>query len=125
MKTGDELPRLERTIELPDMVAYSGATWDWHPMHYDRNLTDKAGLPGPVVDGQMFGGLLVKQLTDWLGPSAFVTHLAMRYKAMVFAGETFRCEGRVTAVAEGAIEVEQSVRVGDRVAVEATASVKP
>lgn len=125
MKTGDELPRLERTIELPDMVAYGGATWDWHPMHYDRNLTDKAGLPGPVVDGQMFGGLLVKQLTDWLGPSAFVTHLAMRYKAMVFAGETFRCEGRVTAVAEGAIEVEQSVRVGDRVAVEATASVKP
>lgn len=125
MKTGDEVPPLDRTIELPDMVAYGGATWDWHPMHYDRNLTDKAGLPGPVVDGQMFGGLLIKQLTDWLGSSAFVTHLAMRYKAMVFAGETFRCEGKVTAVAEGVIEVEQRVRVGDRVAVEAKARVRP
>jgi acyl dehydratase len=125
MNSGEEIPPLERTIELPDMVAYGGATWDWHPMHYDRNLTDEAGLPGPVVDGQMFGGLLVKQLTDWLGTSAFVTHLAMRYKAMVFAGETIRCEGRVTAVAEGAIEVEQRVCVGDRVAVEATARIRP
>ena len=24
---------LERTIELADMVAYAGATWDWHRLH--------------------------------------------------------------------------------------------
>jgi acyl dehydratase len=123
MKVGEELPPLERTIELPDMVAYGGATWDWHPMHYDRELTEKGGLPGPVVDGQMFGGLLAKQLIDWLGPRAFITNLAMRYKAMVFAGETVACEGEITEVGEGTIAVAQSVRVGDRLAVEATARV--
>lgn len=123
MKEGDEVPTLEHEITLPDMVAYGGATWDWHPMHYDRGLSDKAGLPGPIVDGQMFGGILAKQLIDWLGPRAFLSRLAMRYKAMVFAGETVRCEGKVTNVAEGEIDVAQIVRVGDRVAVEATARV--
>jgi acyl dehydratase len=122
---GAEVPALERTIDLPDMVAYGGATWDWHRLHYDRDFTDRLGLPGPVVDGQMFGALLAKQLVDWLGPGALITSLAMRYKAMVMAGETVRCEGRVTRVAEGAVEVAQVVRVGDRVAVEATATVKP
>ena len=29
------VPPLTRTIGLPDMVAYAGATWDWHRMHYD------------------------------------------------------------------------------------------
>jgi acyl dehydratase len=123
MKPGDALPRLERKMELPDMVAYGGATWDWHPMHYDRELSEKGGLPGPVVDGQMFGGLLAKQLIDWLGPRAFITNLAMRYKAMVFAGETVRCEGAITEVIEGVISVTQTVGVGDRVAVEATARI--
>jgi acyl dehydratase len=123
MKSGEEVPALEREITLPDMVAYGGATWDWHPMHYDRELAELAGLPGPIVDGQMFGGILAKQLIDWLGPRAFLSKLAMRYKAMVFAGETIKCEGRVTDVAEGAIEVSQTVRVGDRIAVEATARV--
>jgi acyl dehydratase len=123
MKPGDEIPPLEREISLPDMVAYGGATWDWHPMHYDREFADLAGLPGPIVDGQMFGGILAKQLIDWLGPRAFLSKLAMRYKAMVFAGETIRCEGQVSNTAEGAIEVSQTVRVGDRVAAEATARV--
>lgn len=124
VEVGTEAPVLERTIELTEMVAYGGATWDWHRLHYDRAFAEELGLPAPVVDGQMFGGLLAKQLTDWLGPRAFITNLAMRYKAMVFAGERVSCDSRVTAVAEGAVDVAQTVRVGDRIAVEGTARVR-
>jgi acyl dehydratase len=124
MKPGDAIPPLERTLALVDLVAYGGATWDWHRMHYDREWSDKAALPGPVVDGQQLGALLAEQLLDWLGPRAFITNLSFRFKAMVFAGETVRVEGEVTGVEDGAVRVTQRVSAGDRLAVEGTARVR-
>lgn len=124
MREGDRLPLLERTIALTDMVAYAGATWDWHPMHYDPSFAAGMNLPGPVVDGQLLGALLAEQLLDWLGPKAFITNLTFRFRSMVFAGETVRCEGEVTAVEDGHVRVTQRVVVGHREAVDGTARVK-
>src|SRR5690606_8167125 len=82
------------------------------------------GFPGPVVDGQVFGALLVEQLQDWLGPYSFVSKLDFTFKSPVFAGETIRCEGTVTEVGEDRLVVKQRVVVVDadgqvsRVAVE-------
>lgn len=98
VEVGARIPSLTRTIRLVDMVAYAGATWDWHRLHYDRDHVADAGLSGPVVDGQMFGALLAEQVVDWLGPSARVRTLEFRFSAMVFAGETVVVEGEVTGV---------------------------
>ncbi len=95
---GAAVPHLERTITLTDMVAYAGATWDWHRMHYDPDFLTAKGFPGPVVDGQVFGALLAEQLQDWLGPRAVLRTLDFRFKNLVFAGETVRCTAQVTAV---------------------------
>ncbi|MCC5577307.1 hypothetical protein IMZ11_16915 [Microtetraspora sp. AC03309] len=105
------------------MVAYAGATWDWHRMHYDFEYLQKRGLPAPVVDGQVFGALLAEQLQDWLGPRAVVRRLHFRFKNLVFAGETVRCTGRVIAVEGDTLRVEQRIVIIDgdepeRVAVE-------
>ncbi len=98
MRPGDAVPELVRTVTLPAMVAYAGATWDWHRLHYDPAYLAGRGLDRPVVDGQLFGALLAEQLQDWLGPSCFVTRLWFRFAGLVFAGETVRCEATVTAV---------------------------
>lgn len=95
---GDEAPVLERTIELPDMVAYAGSTWDWHKLHYDAEYLAAKKVPAPVVDGQVFGALLAEQLMDWLGPKAWVSALDFRFKNLVFAGETVRCNATVASV---------------------------
>lgn len=95
---GDLAPPLERTINLVDMIAYAGATWDWHRLHYDPEYLRATGLPKPVVDGQLFGALLAEQLQDWLGEEAFVHRLRLRYKSLMFAGETARCHAQVTAL---------------------------
>jgi acyl dehydratase len=125
VKPGDAVPALERTLELHDLVAYGSATWDWHPMHYDRAWSDAAGLPAPVVDGQMLGALMAEQVLDWLGPRAFVERLSFRFKAMVYAGETVRCEGEVASVEDGArVRVLQKVLVEDRVAATGEAVVR-
>jgi len=89
---------LERTIELPDMIAYAGSTWDWHRLHYDPVYLEAKRIPAPVVDGQMFGALLVETIQDWLGPRAFVTALSFRFKNLVFAGETVKVKGTVTSI---------------------------
>jgi acyl dehydratase len=92
-------------------------------MHHDPTYTAGAGLEGTVVDGQMLGALLAEQLLDHFGPRAFLRELDVRFRAMVFAGETVRCEGEVTDVAEGAVRTSHRVVCGDRVAADGTATV--
>jgi len=118
------LPPLERTLGLPDLVAYSGATWDWHRMHYDRVWAADAGVPAPVVDGQMLGALMAEQLLDHFGPRAFITNLSVRFKSMVFAGETVRIESEIASVIDGTNELTQRVMVGDRLAADGRARVR-
>lgn len=118
----DLLP-LERTITLTDMVAYAGATWDWHPIHYDVSGTS---LPGPVVDGQMLGALMAEQVLDHFGPRAFITSMSFRFRSMVFAGETVTITGTAdtTNDDDDSAVVTQQVMVGDRLAAEGTVSVR-
>jgi len=115
---------LERTITLTDMVAYAGATWDWHPLHYDGGFVAKKKLPGPVVDGQMLGALMAEQVLDHFGPRAFLTALSFRFTSMVFAGETVRVEGAIAEQDDTSARIKQRVLVGDRLAAEGEAKVR-
>jgi acyl dehydratase len=124
MDVGESVPVLERTIALTDMVAYAGATWDWHRLHYDPEFAGEKGLAKPVVDGQMLGALMAEQLLDHLGPRAFISKLGLRYRSMVFAGDTVQIEGEVTSVEPGSIAVAQRVTVLGVLAAEGTAVVR-
>lgn len=108
---GSKVPQLARTIELPDMIAYAGATWDWHRMHYDPDYLAERKLSRPVVDGQLLGALLAETVQDWLGPAAFLRSLQFRFAGLVFAGETVRCDGEVTEVTDETITVALKVVV--------------
>ena len=108
---GDTVPVLERTIGLTDMVAYAGATWDWHKLHYDAAYVAEKKLPGPIVDGQVYGALLVEMLQDWLGPQSFVHELEFTFRNLVFAGETLRCSGVVASVDADRLSVDMTVVV--------------
>ncbi|TDC98236.1 MaoC/PaaZ C-terminal domain-containing protein [Actinomadura sp. 7K507] len=113
-EVGQAVPPLERRIGLPDMIAYAGATWDWYRLHYDTEFVKASNLPGLVVDGQVFGALLVEQIQDWLGPQCFVRTLDFNFKALVFAEETVRCEGTVTEAGDGYLDLDlRVVVVGD------------
>lgn len=100
---GQEIPPLSREITLPGMVAYAGATWDFHRYHYDLAHVQAMGLPAPFVDGQMLGALLAKQIMDWAGPEAFLRRLSFRFRSMVYPGERVISRGTVT---EKRVEVD-------------------
>jgi acyl dehydratase len=119
VKPGFRVPPLTRTIELADMIAYAGATWDWHRLHYDPAFLARRNLTRPVVDGQLFGALLAETVQDWLGPDVFLRSLHFRFASLVFAGQTVRCEGEVTEVKRDTMTLALRVMASDpdRVAV--------
>lgn len=124
MKPGEVLTPLERTIALTDMVAYAGATWDHHRMHYDQAFAAERGMRAPVVDGQVLGALMAEVILDHAGPDVFITALSFRFRSMVFAGDTVRVEGAVTTVAAGRTEIALRAHVGDTLVADGTAQVR-
>jgi acyl dehydratase len=95
------------------MVAYGGATWDWHQMHFDQASAERLGLQAPVVDGQLFGGLLAIALQQWLGPEAAIRTLSFRFAALVYVGETICCDGEVVDTHEDGMRCSLGVTVID------------
>ena len=117
VRIGQLLPPLERTLTLPMLVAYAGATWDWHRYHYDQGFSQTIGHPAPFVDGQLFGGLLAKLVLDWAGPDAMLRKLRLRYRAVIYTGERVTCHGRVAGLEErdgrSLVVCELRVETGD------------
>ena len=121
---GQKLPVLEHTFTLVDLVLYGAATWDWNRMHYDIEHAHRLNLPAPVIDGQEFGAFLARAALDWAGPRAFLKRLALRMKAMAFAGDTLRAEGEVKEVRDGVVVLTQRLTCGERLVAEATAELR-
>lgn len=111
VERGALIPPLERRIEIADMVAYAGATWDWHRMHYDMAYIESAGFTAPIVDGQMLGALMAECVQDWLGPDARLTTLGFRFLTPVEAGSVVRCDGVVESVETGKIQCSLTVHI--------------
>jgi acyl dehydratase len=117
LRVGDRLADLARQLDLTDLVAYGAATWDWHRLHYDTAFARRAGMPGPVVDGQLFGALLAEQALRATGPESRVTRLRFRNRAPVVAGSMVRCQAVVAEVDGNGFTVDATVGVGDEMAV--------
>jgi len=94
---GEALPAFAITLTPTALVTYAAATWDFHRMHYDPAYATQAGLAAPVMDGQMAGALIARQVMRWGGPDAFLRRLSYRLREMVLMGETIAIQGVVAA----------------------------
>ena len=73
------------------LVAYAGATWDFHRYHYDSEFTkEKLNIEKPIVDGQMFGAIISKHLITELGNNTSILTMKLKYLSMVTIGETVK-----------------------------------
>jgi len=125
VKVGDQLPRLTKHCTLTSMIAYAGATWDWHRLHYDHEYLKSKGLSAPVVDGQVFGAYVVQAIQDWLGESAFISALDFRYAGLVFAEESVQVSGEVTEVTDQGLSLSLKVDVVDEAGTSLRSAVAP
>jgi acyl dehydratase len=111
---GEKLPELTRKIDLTNMIAYAGATWDWHRVHYDPEFIASRKIPAPIVDGQALGAIVVEAIQDWLGPNYWISRLSFRFASMVFAGETVKVTGVVGEAEASRLVINVEVNVEER-----------
>ena len=93
---GSELPTLVKQPTTRQLVMWAGASGDYQPVHYDKDLAQSKGLPGVIVHGQLVASFLGQLITDWIGEAGSLRKLNCNYRGMNFPGEAITCKGKVS-----------------------------
>ena len=97
VQVGDSLPALIIDMTPTRIVAGAIATRDFMPVHHDRDYANAQGAPEIFMNILSDTGYCSRFLTDWAGPAAMVTKLAIRLGVPVFPGSVLTYTGTVTA----------------------------
>ena len=98
IKVGDEVPPLEIHVTATVIVAGAIASRDFMPVHHDRDYANQQGAPDIFMNILSDTAYCSRFLTDWAGPDAMITRLAIRLGVPVFPGHTLTFTGSVTAL---------------------------
>ena len=124
VQIGEELPVLQKNINLPRMMAYGAATWDFIRIHYDADYVREQGFDAPFVDGQMLGGFLAQHVQDWAGADAFRRIAELTPEP--FCSRTYRllatAEERGADLASALLALSEDVRETRRESIKRTAT---
>jgi len=109
IQIGDALTPLVIDVTATVIVAGAIATRDYMPVHHDRDYANAQGAPDIFMNILSDTAYCSRFLTDWAGPDAMVTRLAIRLGVPVFPGHTLTYTGSVTGLsrtdAEGLVEI--------------------
>jgi acyl dehydratase len=129
INVGDEITPLEIPVTATVIVAGAIASRDFMPVHHDPEFAKMQGSPNMFMNILTTNGLCVRFLTDWAGPEAMVTKLAIRLGVPSFPNDPLKFTGSVTGKSEGVagegfVEVafKGSNSLGDHVSGTATLS---
>ena len=88
-------PQVVAAFTLRDIVRYAGASGDFNPVHYDRDLARSLGHRDLFAMGMLPAGILGEYITDWLGPIGVVHSIRFRFVDRVWLGEEHVCRARI------------------------------
>lgn len=120
----NKIENLKFKFNFSNMILYAGSTWDWHKIHYDPEYLKEKSIPKPVVDGQVFGSLISKQLLAHFGKNSRIVRMDFKFKSMVFEGESIEIKSDVinNNITEDDInstfEVSSTIFCNDRIVIE-------
>jgi acyl dehydratase len=98
---GDEVTPLEIPVTTTMIVAGAIASRDFMPVHHDAAYAKQQGSPNLFMNILTSNGYCVRFLTDWAGPEAMVTKLAISLGVPSFPDDPLRFTGSVTGKSEG------------------------
>ncbi|HSA50720.1 MAG TPA: MaoC family dehydratase [Yinghuangia sp.] len=102
---GDELPELVIPLTRTLITATAIATRDYQDVHHDPGLAEAKGAPDIFMNILTTNGLVGRLVTDWAGPETELRKVSIRLGAPNHPGDTMTLTGRVTAKADGLVEV--------------------
>jgi hypothetical protein len=110
VREGERLTPLEKRPDLLRVVKWSGATWTFVPIFYDRDLARAQGLPDSLIPGPMKLAFLTLLLQRWAGPDALIRSLRASYRRPDTPRQPIVCHGVVTRAAmengRGVLDIE-------------------
>ena len=119
---GDALTPLVVEVDATRIVAGAIATRDFMPAHHDRDFANAQGAPDIFMNILSDTAYCSRFLTDWAGPDAMVSKLAIRLGVPVFPGHTLTFSGTISGLRregdDGVVEVTFTAAgdLGDHVA---------
>ena len=113
---GDRLPPLTRTVDTRQLAMYAGASGDFVPIHYDKDVAAGAGHPKVIVHGALKSAFIAQMIGEWMGDTGRLVELAVQYRGIDYPGEPLTCRGRVTGTrlenGAGYVDLEVSLENG-------------
>jgi acyl dehydratase len=95
VQLGQLLPQLRIDVTARLIVAGALASRDFQDVHHDKQAAIDAGSPDIFMNILTSNGLAARFVTDWAGPQARLTALAIRLGVPNRPGHELRFEGSV------------------------------
>jgi acyl dehydratase len=94
---------------------YAGAAGDFVPIHYDKDVAQRAGHDRVIIHGALKSAWLARLVTDWVGETGWLREFSVQYRGVDYPGEKKTCRGTVTGkrVEAGAGLVELELMLED------------
>lgn len=96
VNVGDEIPKLDVTLEQMMLWMYAGASGDFNPIHVDKEFAEKVGLGGTIAHGLSSMARLGRCVTDWIGDPGALKRFKVRFASPARPGDTVTFWGKVT-----------------------------
>ena len=95
---GDTIPpRDYGPLTIIDTVRWARLQKNWQHLHYDRDHVRRHnGLKTFIASGAYRQALLMRMLTDWIGPRGWLQKISIRHTYSTFEGDMMRFSGRIT-----------------------------
>jgi acyl dehydratase len=74
---------------------YAGASGDFVPIHYDKDIAKAAGHNEVIIHGALKSAWLAQLVTSWTGDAGWMCEFSVQYRGVDYPGEQKVCRGRV------------------------------
>jgi hypothetical protein len=106
VRVGDLLPPLDIPLTRTLIVATAIASRDYQDVHHDPGIAAERGSKDIFMNILSTNGFVGRFVTDWAGPAAVITRVAIRLGAPNYPGDTMHLTGTVTSADAGLVEVQ-------------------
>jgi acyl dehydratase len=110
VKIGQELPGLDIPLSTSLIVSTALASRDFTPVHHDKAAAQRSGVDDVFMNILTTNGLVGRFVTDWAGPDARITRVAIRLGTPNMPGDTMKLRGTVKSLDAAASTVEVDVK---------------
>jgi acyl dehydratase len=110
---GAELPGVEVTPDVRQLVRYAGASGDFYAMHYDVTFAKDLGYRELPVHGLLKAALLGRLVRRWMRPRDRLRTFEVTYRGLDFRDEPMILGGRIIEVAGGLARLDLWITSAD------------